>query len=100
ELPTVDGMFTATESVKLAPVTVSVIVHDNVVPLYVICTFMMSPLCRFTPELVMSTAGTVGEAPSVYIPVESDPSPSLLYKSNFTATLRGIPSGSPGAAAP
>src|SRR5271165_5756201 len=37
----------------------------------------------------MSTAGTVGLASSVYIPVESVPSPELLYRSNFTATLCG-----------
>ena len=36
---------------------------------------MTSPLCRLTPELVMSIAGKVGEAPLVYIPVESFPSP-------------------------
>src|SRR5215469_15802440 len=53
------------------------------------CTWKGSPLCRFTPELVISTAGIVGEAPLVYNPVESVPSPWLLYRSNFTATLLG-----------
>jgi hypothetical protein len=71
-------MFTAEDVEKLAPVVASVIVQLSVVPLYVICTFITSPLCRFTPELVISTAGIVGEAPSVYIPVESTPSPALL----------------------
>ena len=32
----------------------------------------------FTPELVISTAGMVGEAPLMYRPVESGPSPALL----------------------
>src|SRR5271165_391440 len=55
------------------------------------CTWNTSPLCRFTPELVMSTAGTVGDAPLRYKPVESTPSPALLYRSNFTATLLAMP---------
>src|SRR5580704_12181506 len=36
-------------------------------------------------------AGSVGEAPPVYNPVELLPSPELLNKSNFIATLFPIP---------
>jgi hypothetical protein len=51
------------------------------------CTWKMSPLCRSIPEPVISTAGVVGDAPFRYRPVELGPSPLLLYRSNFTATL-------------
>ena len=81
-------------------VAASVIVIFNVVPSYVICTLKMSPLCRFTPELVMFNAGVVGEAPLVYMPVESGPSPTLLERSNFTATLFPIPGAPPGVSGP
>src|ERR1700748_3451817 len=37
-----------------------------------------------------SVDGTVGEAPPVYNPVEFDPSPASLCRSNFTATLGAI----------
>ena len=40
---------------------------------------------------VKSTAGVVGAAPFKYSPVEFTPSPELLYKSNFTATLLAMP---------
>src|SRR6266853_3578084 len=54
------------------------------------CTRKISPLCRLAPPPSV-IAGTVGDAPLVYIPVELVPSPALLYRSNFTATLLGIP---------
>src|SRR5262249_5986030 len=43
------------------------------------------------PLAVISFAGVVGDAPPVYTPVELPPSPTLLNKSNFTATLWLIP---------
>ncbi len=44
------------------------------------------------PDGVRSTNGIVGDAPSRYrAPSESSPSPSLLKRSNFTATLGVIP---------
>ena len=72
------------------------------------CTSKTSPLCRLgmpaanvvglghgaavvqlpPPRLV---AGTVVSAPSVNKPVELLPSPALLYRSNFTATLLPSP---------
>jgi len=58
-------MFTAHDVVKLFPTVASVMVIASVAPSYVICTFITSPLCRLTPELVMSIAGTVGAAPFV-----------------------------------
>src|ERR1700722_3168744 len=91
ELPTTVGIFTIHEVEKLLPAVASVMVIASVVPSYVVCTAITSPLCRFTPELVRSVNGVVGEAPFVYSPVESTPSPALLYKSNFTATLLPIP---------
>ena len=40
-------------------------------------------------------AGIVGVAPLVYSPVELLPSPVLLGRSNFTATLLAMPGGPP-----
>jgi hypothetical protein len=58
-------MFTAQLVVYVsAGALASVIVIVNVVPLYAICTFSTSPLCRFTPPPSV-VAGIVGEAPSV-----------------------------------
>src|ERR1039458_9658757 len=54
-----------------------------------------SPLCRSIPEGVKSMAGTNGSWPSVYMPVESGPSPALLYRSNLMATLLPIPGDPP-----
>src|SRR5208282_5774803 len=54
------------------------------------CTNIVSSLCRLIPVELKSIAGTVGMAPSVYSPVESVPSPALLNRSNFTATLGEI----------
>src|SRR6516164_9941541 len=76
--PTIEGMFTATDVVNVLPDVGSVIVHVRVVPSYVICTFITSPLSRLTPDAVMSVEGTVGDAPLVYKPVECAPSPALL----------------------
>ena len=42
----------------------------------------------------------VGEAPSVYSPVESVPSPALLNRSNLTATLLGMPGAPLGLSGP
>jgi hypothetical protein len=66
------------EYVNDEAVTVSVIVRSKLVPSYVTCACMMSPECRLRSEVVMSTAGVVGDAPFTYSPVESDPSPVLL----------------------
>src|SRR5580704_1598743 len=72
------------------------------------CTWKISPLCRLgmptanvvglghgaavvqvpPPRLV---AGKLGDLPPVYNPVELLPSPSLLKRSNFTATLLPSP---------
>src|SRR5271154_4396386 len=84
------GIFTGQLVVNVLFATASVTVNASVVPSYARCTDMVSPLSRLTPDEVMSTAGIVGEAPFVYIPVESVPSPALLKKSNFTATLLAI----------
>src|SRR5580704_6597025 len=87
---------------------VSVMVIVRLVPSYTMCTWKMSPLCRLgmptakvvglghgaavvqvpPPKLV---AGTLGDLPPVYNPVELLPSPSLLKRSNFTATLLPSP---------
>src|SRR5271167_141269 len=98
--PTIVGISTVQFVVNVAFVIVSVMVITRVGPSYVICTWNGSPLCRSTPELVISTAGVVGDAPFVYSPVESGPSPLLLYRSNFTATLLGIPPVPPGRSGP
>src|ERR1700683_5237835 len=102
-------MLIGQEIVKvLAGVVVSMMVMVSVVPLYVICTCITSPLCRLgtpagsvvglgqgaaavqaAPASVV--AGTVGVAPFVYKPVELLPSPAWLYRSTFTATLEPMP---------
>src|SRR5579864_3989948 len=46
-------------------VVVSVMVITRFVPSYDMCTWKGSPLCKFTPDALMSTAGVVGQAPSV-----------------------------------
>jgi hypothetical protein len=46
-------------------VVVSVMVMTRFVPSYDMCTWKGSPLCKFTPDALMSTAGVVGQAPSV-----------------------------------
>jgi hypothetical protein len=46
-------------------VVVSVMVMTRFVPSYDMCTWKGSPLCKFTPDPVMSTAGVVGQAPLV-----------------------------------
>ena len=46
-------------------VAVSVMVMTRFVPSYDMCTWKGSPLCKFTPDALMSTAGIVGQAPSV-----------------------------------
>src|SRR6267143_744262 len=62
--PTMLGMLIAWLVVNVfAAFVVSVIVIVKVVPSYVMCTLKTFPLCRSTPELVMSTAGVVGETP-------------------------------------
>jgi hypothetical protein len=63
--PTVAGILIGHVCVNVAFVVVSVIVIVKFVPSYVICTFITSVVCRFTPELVISTAGVVGDAPFV-----------------------------------
>src|SRR3984957_9613584 len=80
----------------------------RLVPSYTMCTWKISPLCRLgmpaanvvglghgaaavqvpPPRLV---AGTLGDLPPVYNPVELLPSPPLLKRSNFTATLLPSP---------
>src|SRR5271154_6500707 len=88
--PTRLGMFTGQLVENAVPATPSVIVRPSVVPSYVNCTVMVSPLCRLIPEDVRSIAGNVGEAPFSYMPVVFGPSPALLKRSNFTATLFAI----------
>ncbi len=83
------------------PVCASAIVTVSVVPSYDRLACITSPLCRFTPVAVRSIEPTfVGDAPSVYSPVESTPSPWLLYRSNFTATLSAMPPVPPTFAGP
>src|SRR5579871_992167 len=72
------------------------------------CTSKTSPLCRFgTPGAYVAglghgaaavhvppprfVAGTVAPTPLTNKPVELLPSPALLYRSNFTATLLASP---------
>src|SRR5580704_7901633 len=85
--PTRLGMFTGQLVENVFPATPSVIVNPSVVPSYVSVTVIVSPLCRLIPEAVRSIAGTVGEAPFSYMPVVFAPSPALLKRSNFNATL-------------
>src|SRR5690348_7327897 len=69
-LPVKDGMLMATDFVKVLPVLASVIVHVRVVPSYVMCTFITSPLRRLTPEPVVSLPGVAaGDCPLVHRPV-------------------------------
>jgi hypothetical protein len=64
--PTMLGMLIGLLVVNVfAAFVVSVIVIVKVVPSYVMCILKTFPLCRSTPELVMSTAGVVGETPFV-----------------------------------
>src|ERR1700682_1859979 len=94
------GMFTGAEVENVLPVLASVMVQASVVPSYVMCTLNTSALWRFTPEGERSVEGLVGEAPLVYMPVESPPSPALLKRSNLMATLLGIPGARAGVAGP
>src|SRR3981189_2555697 len=67
--PSVAWLHATDGVVNVALVTVSVMVIVSVVPSYVMCTWKMSPLCRFTPPPSV-TAGLVGDTPLVYSPVE------------------------------
>jgi hypothetical protein len=46
-------------------VVVSIMVMTRFVPSYDMCTWKGSPLCKFTPDPLMSTAGIVGQTPLV-----------------------------------
>src|ERR1700750_996999 len=63
--PTTDGILIGRDLVNDCEVTVSVSTSVSVVPSYAICACMTFPLFSLTPEAVMSTAGTVGDAPFV-----------------------------------
>ena len=62
-LPMVEGILIGNVCVKVLFTTISVRVKMRLTPSYVMCAVMLSPLFRRTPEEVMSTAGTVGDAP-------------------------------------
>jgi len=93
------GILIAQDVVNVALVTVSVMVMVSVVPSYVMCTWKISPLCRFTPPPSV-IAGLVGDAPLVYRPVEFIAFVEFWNRSNFTATLVGMPGVPPGNPAP